>query len=91
LGAKRLVENGSSVNFWLDTWFNDYLLSLQYFLIYAKTKSATSSTRDVWNKGNIKFNLSRGVSIAMRQEKWHIIILLNSLQFTFELDSAIWM
>jgi hypothetical protein len=47
LGAKQLVVNGSSVNFLLDTWFNDYRLSLQYPLVYAKTKIATSTIRDV--------------------------------------------
>jgi hypothetical protein len=91
LGAKRIVGNGSSVNFWLDTWINDFPLSLQYPLVYAKTKSAKPSVRDVWNNGNIKLNLSRGDSTTMRHEKRHIITLLNSVQFTPELDSAIWM
>jgi zinc-binding in reverse transcriptase len=91
LGAKRIVGNGSSVNFWLDTWVNDFPLSLQYPLVYAKTKSAKPSVRDVWNNGNIKLNLCRGASTTMRHEKRQIITLLNSVQFTPELDSAIWM
>jgi hypothetical protein len=65
--------------FLLDTWFNDYRLSLQYLLVYDKTKIATSTIRDVWNNSNIKLNLTRGAGIVMRQENIHIITLLNSL------------
>jgi hypothetical protein len=91
LGAKMIVGNGSSVNFWLDTWVNDFPLSLQYPLVYAKTKSVKASVKNVWNNGNIKLNLCRGANTTMRQEKRHIITLLNSVQFTPELDSTIWM
>jgi hypothetical protein len=69
LGTKRIVENGHSINFWLDTWYNDFSLSLQFPLVYAKSKTATVFVSDVWNGGHINFYLTRGVSLAMCHEK----------------------
>jgi hypothetical protein len=43
LGAKRIVDNGHSINFWMDNWNNDYPLSLKFPLVFAKTKSSSLS------------------------------------------------
>jgi zinc-binding in reverse transcriptase len=90
LGAKRIVGNGHSINFWLDNWYNDYLLSIQFPLVYAKTKSVRPSLSEVWNGGQIKLNLSRGVSIAMRHEKSQLLSILQNLRFTQSDDLAVW-
>jgi hypothetical protein len=69
LGAKRIIGNGQSIIFLLDNWYNDYPLSIQFLLVYAKAKSVRPSLSEVWNDGQFKLNLSHGVSIAMRHEK----------------------
>jgi hypothetical protein len=43
LGAKRIVDNGHSINLWMDNWHDDYHLSLQFHLVFAKTKSSSLS------------------------------------------------
>jgi hypothetical protein len=90
LGSKWVIGNGQSINFWLNTWHNDYPLSIQFSLIYVKTKTSSVSLCDVWNMGNIKFNLTRGVSLAMRQEKSQLLSITTVLCFTPAQDSAIW-
>jgi hypothetical protein len=86
-----MVRNGHSINFWLDNWYNDYPLSIQFPLVYAKTKTVISSLRETWNEGHIKLNLTHGASIAMHQEKSIIMSIFNSLQFTDVPDSALWL
>jgi hypothetical protein len=77
LRSKKVVDNSNSINFWLDS------------LIYAKTKFSLVSICDVSNMGNFKFNLTHGVSLAMRQEKTQFLDILNSLTLTFNNDSTI--
>jgi hypothetical protein len=91
LGAKRIVGNDQSINFWMNNWYNDFPLSLQFPLVYAKTKTSVVSFREVWNEGIIKLNLTRGASVAMRHEKSQSIAILHSLSFFLERDSALWL
>jgi zinc-binding in reverse transcriptase len=86
-----VVGNGHSINFWLDNWCNDYPLSVQFPLVYAKTKSSLVSLHEVWNNGNFKLNLTRGASIAMRHEKTQLLSSLSSLSLTTTVDSAVWL
>lgn len=57
------------MNFWHDTWFQNYSLVIQFPLVYAKIKNDRVSIASVWNNGTIKLYLTRGVSNAMRIEK----------------------
>jgi hypothetical protein len=43
--------------------------SYTILLIFAKTKTDRVTLTQVWNRGNIKLNLKRGVTPAMRVEK----------------------
>jgi hypothetical protein len=69
LGSKRVVGNVHSINFWLDIWYNDYSLSIQFTLVYAKIKSSFVSLHNIWNMGHIKLNLTCGANITLHQEK----------------------
>jgi hypothetical protein len=53
LGAKRIIGNGQTINFWMDNWYADYLLSLMFPHVYAKTKSSSMSLNEVWNEGQV--------------------------------------
>jgi zinc-binding in reverse transcriptase len=44
----------------------------------------------VWNKSNIKLQLTRNNSLAMCQEKPHLLTILNSLSFTLNENSVVW-
>jgi hypothetical protein len=91
LRSKQVIGNENSINFLLDTWHNDYLLSIKFSLVYAKTKSFLVSLNDVWNMNNIKLNLTLGVSLAMRQEKTQFLAILNSLTFTLNKNFVVWL
>jgi hypothetical protein len=66
-------------------------LSLEFSLVYAKSKTAIVSVSDVWNGGHINFYLTRGASFAMRAEKAQLITILNYVRFTYSMDFAVWM
>jgi zinc-binding in reverse transcriptase len=80
--------NGWEINFLLDNWYNDYPFSIQFSLVYAKTKITHSSLKEVWNEGQINLHLTRGAGIAMRKEKSDIIFILNFLHFNDQADSS---
>jgi hypothetical protein len=69
MGTIRIVGDGSTINFWLDSWHNNLPLALQFSLIFAKSKSDRITLAQVLNTWSVKLNLTRGVSRDMRQEK----------------------
>lgn len=44
----------------------------------------------VWNYGNIKLFLTRGASVAMKQEKIQLLDIIQNVTFSTVLDAAIW-
>jgi zinc-binding in reverse transcriptase len=85
-----LVGNGESINFWHDNWFNNYSLSLQFPLVFSKAKSDRVTLSQVWNFGNAKIFLTRGVSSAMLVEKTRLLFILSNLHLSSDSDSIFW-
>jgi hypothetical protein len=65
LSSHKVVGNEHSINFWLDTWHNNYPLSIQFLLVYAKARSSLVSLSVVWNMDNIKLNLTHSANLTM--------------------------
>jgi hypothetical protein len=63
---------------------------LQFSLVFAKVKNDKVSLTQVWNAGNIKFHLRRGVSSAMRLEKNQLTLLLHFINFSSISDTVYW-
>jgi hypothetical protein len=90
IGAFRAIGEGTTIYFWHDTWHDNYPLSLYFLLVYAKVKNDKVTLAQVWNLGNIKLHLTRGVSSAMQVENNKLLLLLRSVQFQLQPNSAIW-
>jgi hypothetical protein len=44
LCIKKVVGNGQDTLFWLDNWYNDSALSVQFSILYSKAKAVDSLT-----------------------------------------------
>jgi hypothetical protein len=90
-GAKRIIGSDQSINSWINNQYNNYPLSLEFPLVFVKAKSSFVSLHEVLNEGTIKLNLTRGDSVAMRQEKSQLISIIHLLSFFHDRDSSLWL
>ena len=68
--------------FWHDVWSGNLPLKLQFPALYSKAKSSGKTTLAmVWNSGNVKIPLKRGLTIQMRKEKSDLLNLINNISF----------
>jgi zinc-binding in reverse transcriptase len=83
---KKIVGNGQDTLFWLDNWYNDSALLVQFSILFSKAKVVDSLTlAQVWNCSNAKISLTKGASLELRKENGEFLAFLTSLQ----LDSSI--
>ncbi|KAJ4816988.1 RNA-directed DNA polymerase (reverse transcriptase)-related family protein [Rhynchospora pubera] len=90
LVSNKVVNSGDNTEFWLDTWHDNCSLAIKFLLLFSKTKRQQVSVSKVWNHGNIKLRLRRGVSSALRAEKEQLLEILNNSNFNLLQDSIVW-
>jgi zinc-binding in reverse transcriptase len=90
IGSSRLIGLGDSIDFWHDTWFENCPLTLYYPLVYVKVKNDRLTLSQIYNHGNIKLFLTKGVSSAKRIEKNKLLTICQSLHLSQQADSALW-
>jgi hypothetical protein len=92
LCMKKVVGNEQDTLFWLDNYYNDFALSVQFPILYSKAKTVDSLIlAQVWNDGNVKILLTRGASLELRKEKGDLLAFLITLQLNSSTSDAVFL